>query len=288
MKTLASLIATGVWILLTASSSAQMSTFPAPPPLAPPTDHSPAQAAEVSASGASTPDAMDPAQLSVAKPATAPASTPASTTNAAPVAPAIPVTAATLSSMSALDDKVALEAGDSISFRVIEDRDDAVPRVVTDTGEVDFPYIGRVKVAGKTCHQVAVEVKKLLEVDYYKQATVIVGLDLIVGQDKTKPHDMAWIVGQVRTVGPQELSKAQPMTVSQIVMRAGGFGDFADQRRVKLIHRSATATGELADVSDIKDAQVIDVKSVFDGKSTVDPVVRAGDYIIVSKQWVNF
>ena len=42
----------------------------------------------------------------------------------APVAPAM--TAATLTSMNALDDKVALEDGDTVSFRVIEDRDDHV------------------------------------------------------------------------------------------------------------------------------------------------------------------
>jgi protein involved in polysaccharide export with SLBB domain len=193
--------------------------------------------------------------------------------------------------MAALDDKVALEAGDTVSFRVIEDRDDAVSRIVTDTGEVDFPYIGRVKVDGKTCHQVAVEVKKLLEVDYYKRATVIVGLDLIIGQDKTRPHDMAWVVGEVKTIGPQELIKAQPMTVSQLIMRAGGFADFADQRRVKIIHRSAamaTPTPAPTELAASKDYQVVDLKAVFDGISKADPVVRAGDYVIVPKKWVNF
>jgi protein involved in polysaccharide export with SLBB domain len=178
-----------------------------------------------------------------------------------------------------------------VSFRVIEDRDDAVSRIVTDTGEVDFPYIGRVKVEGKTCHQVAVEVKKLLEVDYYKRATVIVGLDLIVGEDKTKPKDMAWVMGEVRQVGPLELLKQQPMTVSQLIMRAGGFGDFADQRKVKVIHRltgSPSATESANDISDAKDFQIIDVKSVFDGKSASDPVVKPGDYIIVPKKFINF
>ncbi len=173
---------------------------------------------------------------------------------------------------------------------MIEDRDQAVPRVVTDTGEVDFPYIGRIKVEGKTCHQVAVEVKRLLEVDYYKRATVIVGLDLIIGQDKQKARDMAWVVGQVRQVGPQDISKLQPMTVSQIIMRAGGFGDFADQRKVKVIHRGAhaldSAGGGPPDLSTSKDYQVVDIKSVFDGKSIVDPVVKSGDYIIVPKQCV--
>ena len=36
-----------------------------------------------------------------------------------------------------------------------------------------------------------------------------------------------------------------------------------------------------------KDGDVIDVKSVFDGKSAADPVVKPGDYIIVPKKWVN-
>jgi len=279
----------GMWSVLTAFCYGQMSTFPTPPPLAPSVDRVSSVATNSPSSTAVPPDAAAPGQ-SATKDSNAPSSPSATNSTNAPFA--TPITAATLSSMAALDDKVSLEAGDSISFRVIEDRDQAVPRVVTDTGEVDFPYIGRVKVEGKTCHQVAVEVKRLLEVDYYKRATVIVGLDLIIGQDKAKARDMAWVVGQVREVGPQELSKVQPMTVSQLIMRAGGFGDFADQRKVKVIHRGShvpdSAGGGPPDLSNSKDSQIIDVKSVFDGKSTVDPVVKSGDYIIVPKQWVNF
>jgi len=164
---------------------------------------------------------------------------------------------------------------------------------VTDTGEIDFPYVGRVKVEGETCHQIAIELKRLLEVDYYKQATVIVGLDVIADRDKGKDakHEMAWIVGQVHQVGPQELSKTQPMTVSQIIMRAGGFGDFADQKRVKVIHRSALAPEPSADAvpeANAQDMEIVDVKAVFDGQSSVDPVVQPNDYIIVPKRLVNF
>jgi protein involved in polysaccharide export with SLBB domain len=192
--------------------------------------------------------------------------------------------------MEALDDKNPLEQGDTISFRVIEDRDDAVSRVVTDTGEVDFPYIGRLKVEGKTCHQVALELKRLLEVDYYKQATVIVGLDLILGQEKMK-HDWAWVIGEVRQEGPQELSKLQPITVSQIILRAGGFSDYADQRKVRIIHQSARspapATGVPPDIRNTKADQTIDVKAIFDGHPSSDPIVKPDDYIIVAKRFVN-
>lgn len=184
--------------VITFTCQAQISTFPSPPPLAPSTDGTTSDSSNNRtpvSGGESIPD-----QTSGKSPVSAGSGTPSDHT-AAPVPPA-PITASTLTSMTALDDKVLLEAGDSISFRVIEDKDVAVPRIVTDTGEVDFPYIGRVKVEGKTCHQVAVEVKRLLEVDYYKRATVIVGLDLIIGQDKTKARDIAWVVGEVRQAGP--------------------------------------------------------------------------------------
>jgi protein involved in polysaccharide export with SLBB domain len=243
---------------------AQISNFPAPPPL-------PQSGNSVSASLQPSPDSPSPGSSSV--------STGKGSGTSAPA-----LSAATLNSMEALDDKTPLQDGDSVSFRVIEDRDEAVQRLVTDTGHVDFPYIGPVKVEGKTCHQVALEVKKLLEVDYYKQATVIIGLDLIVGQQNTKPKDYAWVMGEVRQVGPLELEKQQPMTVSQLIMRAGGPSDFADLRRVKLTHH---VEGGGTNAADAKNAQIIDVKAIFDGKSTTDPTVVAGDYIIIPKKVLN-
>ena len=268
--------------LLTAPTlaSAQMSTFPSPPALAPAPAETPrvtlAPPADAKPSDASPADSS-----AIEKPAAVPTPPKPVTAGA--------VVAATLNSMNALDDKVTLGAGDTISYRVIEDEDEAVTRLVTDTGEANFPYIGRVKVDGKTCHQVALEVKKLLEVNYYKEATVIVGLDLVPEEDKQKAKDLVWVVGEVRTVGPMELSKVKPMSVSQIILRSGGFGDFADDRKVKLVHRlGSSAKSETPDLSKIKDGQVIDVKAVFDGKSNVDPIVKDGDYIIVPKKLVNF
>jgi protein involved in polysaccharide export with SLBB domain len=273
MKKLQMLFVSGAWAAVMVPAHAQMSTFPPPPPL-PLQRSSPSQ------------ESSAPAGSPVTAPPPSDSAVPAKGSGASGTAP---MTAATLSSMSALDDTTPLEDGDTISFRVIEDRDDPVTRIVTDTGEVDFPYIGPVKVEGKTCHQVAVEVKKLLEVDYYKQATVIVGLDLIINDDKTK-QDMAWVMGEVRQVGPQELLKLQPMTVSQLVIRAGGFGDFADQRKVKLIHRLPDNAGQTpAEINNAKDFQVVDVKSVIEGnRNAADPIVQPGDYIIVPKKFVNF
>jgi protein involved in polysaccharide export with SLBB domain len=287
----------GAWVAFTGVAHAQLSTFPAPPPLAPSAPDSPAPG-DTSPSAAPAAAPAEPNNSQPLSPALPPSTS--DMTNATPSPPAvtsagIPISAASLSSMTALDDKITLQPGDRISFRVIEDQDDAVPRIVTDTGEVDFPYIGRIKVAGQTCLQVARQVKQLLEVNYYKRATVIIGLDVIFGKTQDVTHNYAWVTGQVRQIGPQELSATHPMTVSQIILRAGGFGDFADQRRVRLIHRADLPSGttvpeaaETANGSDSKAGEIVDVKAVFDGQSALDPIVKPDDYIVVPKRLVNF
>jgi polysaccharide export outer membrane protein len=275
----------GAWLACAGIASAQLSTFPAPPPLEPPPSSAPVAPAAPS-------EDTTPPVAPIAPPPSVMTNTPAPTPSIPETTSAgIPISAASLSSMSALDDKIPLHPGDRISIRVIEDQDDAVPRIVTDTGEVDFPYIGRIKVEGRTCLQVAKQVKQLLEVDYYKRATVIIGLDVIFGKaaQQDVAHNYVWVTGQVRSIGPQELSTTNPMTVSQIILRAGGFGDFADQRRVKLIHRAELENGTSAPGQpDSNAGQIIDVKAVFDGKSGIDPIVKPDDYIVVPKRLVNF
>src|SRR5262245_61517825 len=43
-----------------------------------------------------------------------------------------------------LDDKFRLGIGDRLSYRIVEDLEEAKPLVVTDSGDVEVPLIGRV------------------------------------------------------------------------------------------------------------------------------------------------
>ncbi|HEX4085450.1 MAG TPA: polysaccharide biosynthesis/export family protein, partial [Chthoniobacteraceae bacterium] len=105
-----------------------------------------------------------------------------------PVMPALPVTAEAspaptpqpvfYTSIASLDDKRKLEVGDHVSYRVIEDKNPAVDLIVTDSGDMDVPLLGRVAAAGKTCRQLALDMKPVLEKTYFYKATVIVALDL--------------------------------------------------------------------------------------------------------------
>ena len=65
---------------------------------------------------------------------------------------------ARLTPLKSPDDQYRLAMGDRVSYRVIEDKDEAKSLVVTDSGELDVPYLGRVKAVDKTCKQLEREV----------------------------------------------------------------------------------------------------------------------------------
>lgn len=58
--------------------------------------------------------------------------------------PVLTTNAKLCASMEALDDTQPLGPGDRVSYRVIEDKDQTRSLVVTDSGELDVPYLGRV------------------------------------------------------------------------------------------------------------------------------------------------
>jgi protein involved in polysaccharide export with SLBB domain len=133
----------------------------------------------------------------------------------------------------ALDDKHRLAPGDSVSFQILEDKNPPKSLVVTDSGELNVPYIGRVNVANQTCQQVAQKLKVALERDYYYRATVILGLDVA-----SKVVGRVYVVGQVRLQGAIEIPSEENFTVGKAILCAGGFGDFADRKNVTLVRSS--------------------------------------------------
>jgi len=130
------------------------------------------------------------------------------------------------------DDKIKLRIGDKVSIQIREDRDLPLNRVVTDSGELDMPYIGRVPVVEKTCKQVVAEVKVLLEKEYYHRATVMLALD-----EANKLWGRVYVFGQVKNQGALEVQTHENITVSTAILRAGGFGDFAKKTKVMIVRR---------------------------------------------------
>jgi polysaccharide export outer membrane protein len=177
-------------------------------------------------------------------------------------------------SMDALDDKYRLAIGDHLSFRIVEDEEDPKPLVVTDSGDLEVPYIGRVPAVGKTCRELAYGLKTELEKDYYYGATVIVAVDLM-----TKSRGKVYLVGPVRAPGPQEIPSDEVLTLSKAILRAGGFGDFADKHNVHVTRKEAGADK----------TYIIDVAQILErGKTEKDLPLESGDLVYIPERSIRF
>jgi protein involved in polysaccharide export with SLBB domain len=169
-----------------------------------------------------------------------------------------------------------------VSFQIVEDRiwnssDIPKPLVVTDSGEVDVPYIGRVMAVDKTCKELADGIKTALEADYYNKATVVLSLNManrILGR--------VYIWGQVRSQGALDIEMNENLTAGEAVLRAGGFGDFADKTKVKVVRAAVDAKGK-------KQTFDLNMQDILEkGKTEKDIVLQPGDLIIVPSRLVNF
>ncbi len=197
--------------------------------------------------------------------AAAPAASTAQATSAAPAA---------VTGGYVLDDKHKLLPGDRVSFQITQDRTNAVPLLVAESSELDIPYIGRINVAGKTCKDLADDVKTLLEKDYYHKATVIIGLDAL-----SKVLGKVYVWGPVRTQGAIEIPANENFTASKAIGRAGGFGDFADKKNVKVVRKTPTGNVTFK-------INMVDV--LEKGKSESDVTLQPEDFIIVPQRAINW
>ncbi|MBL9146237.1 MAG: protein kinase [Verrucomicrobiaceae bacterium] len=74
-------------------------------------------------------------------------------------------------------EKQLIKPGDTLRFQIIEDKDDPVTVRVMPSGEVPLPLIGLISAAGKTCPQLAEQVRVELKKRFYRDATV--GIDFV-------------------------------------------------------------------------------------------------------------
>jgi protein involved in polysaccharide export with SLBB domain len=181
--------------------------------------------------------------------------------------------------MASLDDTKKLGPGDKVTYRVLEDQDETTPLTVSDAGDLDVPYLGLVPAMKKSCKQLALAIKDRLEKSTYRRATVIVSLQEI---NRKRVLGKVYVVGQVRLSGPQEIPDDEVFTVSKAILKAGGFSDFADKHKVRLIHGGAHNENATNTV-------IVNVAEIWEkGKTGNDVPVAADDLVYVPKRSVNF
>jgi protein involved in polysaccharide export with SLBB domain len=175
------------------------------------------------------------------------------------------------------DEKYKLRIGDKLSFQILEDRDLPKALMVADSGEVDVPYIGRVPAVDKTSRQLSDEIKAQLEKEYYHRATVVVAVDVA-----NRLAGRVYLWGQVRTQGALDMMLNENLTAGRAILRAGGFADFANKKKVKVVRAATDGTGRK------QNFELNMVEILEEGRTEKDVVLLPDDFIIVPSRLINF
>ncbi len=179
----------------------------------------------------------------------------------------------TVAASQILDDQHRLRSGDKLSFRVVEDGEDAKTLPVTDSGEVELPNgFGRFVAAGKTCRSLAREIKSELEKEYYVRATVQIGLDSI-----NNLRGQAYVSGQVSKPGPVNIPVNAMVKLSQAILIVGPPTQWAKLSAVKVVRQTGKGTQTM----------VVDVDAILNkGRPEKDMVLEPDDLVIVPERGV--
>jgi protein involved in polysaccharide export with SLBB domain len=192
----------------------------------------------------------------------------------------VPATSGSVFSRVNVGEDYVLRPGDKVSFSVAEERKAPQELTVMASGEIDVPYIGRYAVAGRSCRAVEAGLKAELEKKFFKHATVSLSLNQVGAMPlQGSANIRIYFTGAVRSQGAREFAPDNTITVSKAILIAGGFSDFADQKKVQLIRRLPNGKSQVT---------VVNVKDLLLGKSLNDPVLQAEDMIRVPEKLINF
>ena len=121
---------------------------------------------------------------------------------------------------AALVDAAALGTGDLIEIRVHKHADLSGVYEVPPSGDIDFPYIGTLIVAGKTSTMLEATIRTQLANGFYVNPTVNV-------QVKERRSKKVFVLGQVQKPGAFVFE--ENMTIVQAIALAGGFTSLASR-----------------------------------------------------------
>jgi polysaccharide biosynthesis/export protein len=159
-----------------------------------------------------------------------------------------------------------------------------------DSGDLNAPHVGPIRAAGRTCRDVAYQVKRKLEESVFVKATVILVLNRVDERNRgnidptrgltTKAVDTYTVFGFVIRQGPYELPWDQDVSITQALLRAGGPAQFANLKKVRVLRK--LPSGQTKTIQ-------VDVKSIMSlGRMDRDIYIRTGDVIVVPEQRASF
>jgi protein involved in polysaccharide export with SLBB domain len=168
----------------------------------------------------------------------------------------------TTSATTSSEDEVSgrLRHGDELTVRIDAGPQQQTPQAldvyIDEDGAISLPLVGRINAAGLTTSELAEHIEANYMPRYYVRCTATV----------TVAQRFFYVGGEVR--GPSRFLWSEDTTLLKAISTAGGFTDYANHRRVELIHG--------------KDRQVFDYDELRRNPSK-DVPVRPGDTITVPR-----
>lgn len=160
--------------------------------------------------------------------------------------------------------------GDRLRIEVQEQRDlNRVYPVVGD-GTIDLGKLGRVSVADMTLREAAQRIKRHLEEQYFKQATVDVEIEQYV-------EGSILVMGEVNNPREIEFSEGRIITLMEAISLSGGLSSRAAGSAVRILRWNLD--GGMA-----REVLTVDVQSMFDSLDfSNDQFLRPRDIVLVPR-----
>lgn len=156
--------------------------------------------------------------------------------------------------------------GDLLQINIIKPDQSTTDVRVTPDGTISVPYLGSVKVKGKTITEIQNMIQYRLANGYLKYPIILVSLV----QSNSRKFTIS---GEVNTPGSYPLE--ENTTVLKAISVAGGFTRFGSSSKVKVLRPRKDRPGYIS----IK----VDIQAIMDGDARADVVLEAGDIVVISE-----
>jgi len=175
-----------------------------------------------------------------------------------------------LAQNSIAQDEYTIKPGDIITVTVWERQTLSSTVTVDANGNITLPVpIGEVKVAGLTTQQISDLLTERIE-EYIINPTIFVSVT-------PAQTFMVHIIGEV--VSPNFYSVPDGTSVQELITRAGGLTQFADIKRIRLIHQEGSSSED----NEAKE-RIIDFSRFRDQTElSANPILKANDVVVIPR-----
>ncbi|MCK5082101.1 MAG: polysaccharide export protein [Candidatus Omnitrophica bacterium] len=162
-----------------------------------------------------------------------------------------------------------IQPEDVLQITVYEHDDLKTKARVSTNGEISFPLLGKVEVAGLTVQEVEDYLKFALEEDYLVKADTQVFIEDYHAKQIT-------VLGAVREPGKYDMNTEKETTVLEVIALAGGFTKVASKNGTRIIRNEGDEEKAIP-------VRITDITKK--GMKDKDVVLQSGDVIFVPESF---